>query len=117
MKGQFEEATILWGNCLEMKDWHPYATFNLLCARWQAGAITDQDLTNALEESDQLNSRHDTTLLKALLWLGLGEKSKGLEILKKVFSQEIEEEKEDSSDFDLSFREKAREVFHDVELA
>ena len=34
-----------------------------------------------------------------------------------MFAQEIEEEKEDSSDFDLSFREKAREVFHDVELA
>jgi hypothetical protein len=34
LKQNREEAVILWGTALEMKEWNQYAIFNLLNANW-----------------------------------------------------------------------------------
>lgn len=74
-----------------MRDWHQYSNFNLLISKWQNAAINDQELLKTLESLDSLNDKEDTFLLKALTYLGIGEKEEALKVFKKVFVDEPSE--------------------------
>ena len=86
---------ILWGTALEMKDWHQFSNFNLLLAQWRTAKLTDAELAQALRRTEALNDREETRMTKALTFLGLGERSEGLDQLKQIFKDDLEEDKDE----------------------
>ena len=86
-----------------------------MIAKWWSGAITDSDLAKSLEESESLNDKEETFLIKGLMLLGIGEKEEALKIFKKVFADEVEEGEVKKDDIN-EFWNVVRPIFHSIQL-
>lgn len=109
-RGDDDIAVKYWNEALGMKKSHQDSVINLLFHRWKSAQISDQDVMEFMEKIDAINERDSSLMLKALFMIGVGEKSEGLAILKKVLQGAksivgLEETKEDASDSILGGRE------------
>lgn len=104
--------------------------------QWKSAQITDQDVIEFLDKVDAITEKDSSLMLKALFMIGVGEKSDGLNILKKVLQgmksqvglEETKEEELDSlimpgketlKDEEVSsqcFRGKVLPIFHKIQL-
>jgi len=83
-RGADSTAIAYWNQALEMKKTHQDSVINLLFHRWKSAQISDQDVIEFLEEVDSISEKESSYMLKALFLIGVGDKTDGLTILKKI---------------------------------
>ncbi len=75
-RGEVEDALILWGTAHDSTSTsksHQHTVYNLLIQKWRSGHISDDELIKELQENKAIEEREETTLLKGLTLIGLGE--------------------------------------------
>jgi len=119
-RGKDSVAVDLWNEALVMKKSHQDSVINLLFHKWKSAILTDQDVIGFIDKVDAITEKDSTYILKALFMIGVGEKSDGLAILKKILqgakSQVEQEESKDESRDSLSLGA-GRETLKDEEIA
>ena len=111
-------AVEFWNEAVAMKKTHQDSVINLLFHKWKSAMLTDQQVINEIENVEAIAEKDSTHILKALFMIGVGEKSDGIVILKKILQGlksmvTQEESKEDIHDISSP----GKETLRDEEIA
>ena len=114
-RDKIQEAEQLWEQALDRYPTHFDTKVNFELYRWKHALTTDEELLNELEV--QFGNKFKGRPLEGIVLIALGEKEKGLEILKKFNELTKYYTSNDSENLRRRrAREHAREVYHEANL-